>query len=255
MRGWIAVPAVAVALAALPLFAQHGGGHFSGGGHGGFSGHAGGGSHSGGFGGMRSNPGFSSRSFSPSRPAFSRPTFSRQPFVHSGAPHSSMRPRSVVVGPGFRRGFGNCFGCRRFGFGWPWAFNGFYDPFWWWNTDSSYDDDRAREYALANDMNQQSLEEQSARQGDQDSYAGYSSAPSAAPDPAPEPPLPATVLVFKDQSKREISNYAIVGTTLWNFNGPRNERIPLSDLDLEATAEANEQRGVEFRLPVSARGQ
>ncbi len=29
---------------------------------------------------------------------------------------------------------------------------------------------------------------------------------------------PATVLVFRDEHKQEIHNYAIVGETLWNFS-------------------------------------
>lgn len=67
--------------------------------------------------------------------------------------------------------------------------------------------------------------------------------------------IPPTVLVFHDQHKQEVQNYAIVGQTLWNFSGQRTQKIPLSDLDLIATAEANEARGGEFRLPQPSEGQ
>jgi len=103
-------------------------------------------------------------------------------------------------------------------------------------------------------MNEESLEEQSMRQpGDQDIYARF--APTQASEGAPSDPGPATVLVFRDQRTQETRNYAIVGQTLWDFEARGSKRIPLTDLDLEATAEANEARGLEFRLPVAPQGQ
>ena len=103
-------------------------------------------------------------------------------------------------------------------------------------------------------MNEQSLEEQRQReQGDQDVYVRL----------APPPPrekerteaVAATVLVFRDQHKQEVQNYAIVGPTLWNFAAEHTEKIPLSDLDLPATTKANDERGVDFRLPGAPEGQ
>ena len=63
------------------------------------------------------------------------------------------------------------------------------------------------------------------------------------------------MLVFRDQHREEIQNYAIVGQTLWNFAPKHTEKIPLSDLDLPATAKANEDRGVTFRVPESSEAQ
>jgi hypothetical protein len=240
MRGWIVIPALAVALGVVPASGQRGAGHPSGG-HGGFA-SRGGGSH---FGGMRPGSGPSSRGFAPSRP---HQSYSRQP---------SFGGLRGFNGPRFRnRGFGNCFGCRRRGYGYPFGYAGFYDPYWWWDSGSSYDDDRAREIDMANQMNRESLEEQSAReQGDQDLYARFAPRQSQDAAPAQTDPGPATVLVFRDQHKQEIRNYAIVGQTLWNFASPRTLRIPLADLDLEATAQANEDRGLNFHLPVFPAGQ
>jgi hypothetical protein len=79
-------------------------------------------------------------------------------------------------------------------------------------------------------------------------------------DPAPassNPPRKAdnvgeqqsTVLVFQDGHRLEISNYAIVGRDLFNFSGPGPRRINLADLDLKATQQANDDRGIEFDLP------
>lgn len=110
-------------------------------------------------------------------------------------------------------------------------------------------------------MNQQSLEEQRVlRQeeadGDQDSYAQSPRAPRAAQQEAnADPVLPDTVLIFRDQHKQEVKNYAIVGQTLWNFTGQRTEKIPLSDLDLPGTTKANDDRGLTFRVPAVGEAQ
>ena len=103
-------------------------------------------------------------------------------------------------------------------------------------------------------MNQQSLEEQSVRrQVDQDVYA--KSAPPPPRDKERMEAVPATVLIFRDQHKQEVQNYAIVGQTLWNFAPQHTQKIPLSDLDLPATTKANDERGVDFRLPGAREGQ
>jgi len=57
------------------------------------------------------------------------------------------------------------------------------------------------------------------------------------------------VLIFLDGHRLEIQNYALTGQTLWVFNERRSVRIPLSDLDLSATEQANRTRGPRFSLP------
>jgi len=94
-------------------------------------------------------------------------------------------------------------------------------------------------------MNAQSLEEQRMRrQQDQDLYARSDAPPQTRETQTPEAPGPPTVLVFRDQHKLEVQNYAIVGQTLWNFTGRRTQKIALAELDLAATAKANDERGV-----------
>jgi len=261
MRRLMAIAAFALLLA-VPLWAQHGGGgHGGGGGHAGFSG----GGHSGfgagrmggpamhSFSGVRSGSGFS-RGFSP----VARGGFSRGPFLHDGFHGRNGFGHRDRFGRGFRN---NCrgFGCRG---GFPWWGAGYYDPWlWdWWDSDSSYDQDYNNNLAIANQMDQQSLEQQrmwrqEQADGDQDAYAprNYSPQPTpAAQRPAADPPspiIPPTVLVFRDQHQQEIQNYAIVGQTLWIFNDQQAKKVPLSELDLEATAKLNDDRGVEFRAP------
>jgi hypothetical protein len=59
---------------------------------------------------------------------------------------------------------------------------------------------------------------------------------------------PSTVLIFRDGHQQEVANYAIAGRKLIVV-GEKTEKIQLSDLDLNATAKANEDRGVDFKMP------
>ncbi len=105
-------------------------------------------------------------------------------------------------------------------------------------------------------MNALNLQEQNLREREewlrereeQDAYARQAQPRTEAP--APAKPQPATVLVFRDQHQQEITNYAISGSTLWVLNDHlAAKKIPLTDLDLTATAKANDERGIEFQVP------
>lgn len=79
---------------------------------------------------------------------------------------------------------------------------------------------------------------------------------SAIEQPQPSPPTPGnasedeprTLLIFKDGHQVEVSNYAIMGSTLYLFAGD-HRKISLADLDIDATRKANDDRGIEFRVP------
>jgi hypothetical protein len=60
---------------------------------------------------------------------------------------------------------------------------------------------------------------------------------------------PATVLVYKDGHKAEVKNYAILGDTLFEFDGNLSHKVLLAALDLAATQRANDERGVDFHIP------
>jgi hypothetical protein len=75
----------------------------------------------------------------------------------------------------------------------------------------------------------------------------------SAPLPLPElAKQPQTVLVFKDGHQASVDNYAIVGATLYDLSDGKRHKIALADLDLKATAQQNDDRGVDFELPVSS---
>jgi hypothetical protein len=71
-------------------------------------------------------------------------------------------------------------------------------------------------------------------------------APAATPSPEPAPPA---VLVYRDGRRAEVNNYAVVGQTLWIFSEQRARKVPLADLNLEATRTANAERGIDFAVP------
>ena len=256
MRRLIAVAAFVLALASVCVQAQRGGGHGFSGGHGGVASHGSMGGHAGGshaFSGMRTSPRFNGSTSGAFRPnsSFRQHSFNR-PGFNSGVRFRSFNAR-------------NCFGCRR-GFISPWGYGGYYDPYWWWDSGSSYDYEQEQQIGLANEMNQQNLAEQQMRHEqeqnqnqDQDVYArprssdrGYAGPPvPMRGDVQAQSFAPTTVLVFRDQHQQEVQNYAIVGDVLWAFS-PQRQKIQLDDLDIAATQKTNDERGVDFRIPNDA---
>jgi hypothetical protein len=82
--------------------------------------------------------------------------------------------------------------------------------------------------------------------------------PEAAPQPAaqaePEPVAdqPQTVLVFKDGHEVEVQNYAVVGSMLYDLTAGHRRKIALAELDLNATAKQNDDRGIDFQIPAGS---
>ncbi len=66
-----------------------------------------------------------------------------------------------------------------------------------------------------------------------------------APDVQPGEP---TVLVFRNGHHQEVTSYAIMGDAVYVFDQGRR-KIALSELDVPATVKANDDHGMEFRLP------
>ena len=251
MRRLILVAAFVFASGVVPALAQRGG-HGGLPGRGGFGGHvSGAASH----GGMRGGSSFHSprfrssgvpnRSFpnrGPRNLSFGRRGFSHDPFLRNrGFQRIRFDRFHDRDDSRFRFGFRNCFG---FNCGWGWGWPG------WWDSNSSYDQNQEDDLERANEMNLQSLEEQrQRRQEDPDSNVRSDPQPQPREDAQTDPPAPSTVLVFHDQHRQEIQNYAIVGTMLWVFAPPRTQKISLADLDIPATTKANDDRGLDFGAP------
>ena len=75
-------------------------------------------------------------------------------------------------------------------------------------------------------------------------------APAAESERAPAADQPETLLVFKDGHKLGVQNYAILGDTLYDMTPGHSRKVVLADLDLDATMKENDQRGIDFRLPL-----
>ncbi len=91
-----------------------------------------------------------------------------------------------------------------------------------------------------------------ARQDDSDSEA-YARPPAPTMQSTPIPdarPGEPTVLVYRDGHRQEITNYAIMGDTVYVFDKGR-KKIALADLDVQATIKANDDQGLEFKVPTS----
>jgi hypothetical protein len=279
------IAAFALLFASVSVAAQRGGGGHGGGGHAGFGGGGGFGGHMGGghaFSGARSGGfagrSYGARSFAPrsySRGYYGRNSaFGRGSFGRFGRNRSGIGLRIRSYPYGYNCWGGYCgYGYGYGGWGYPYLGGGV-DPYWWWDNDNGDSDsnssaDQAAPYGyddgLANQMQQQGVPMRPApdydSQGYGESYGGQNyharSVPPAAPPQQQEhaQAAPPTVLIFRDQHQEQVQNYAIVGQTLWNFSAGHTQKIPLSDLDIPATQKANEDQGIEFRLPASSEGQ
>jgi hypothetical protein len=65
-------------------------------------------------------------------------------------------------------------------------------------------------------------------------------------------PIEPTVLIFHDGHSQEVTNYAIMGQTVYVLDD-HTQKIPLANLDVAATVKANDDRGLEFKVPAAQR--
>lgn len=245
MRRLLLIIGIAVAMLAVPVFAQM---------HGGRSGS------------------FARPSFAPHGSSFAGRGFGSNHFgPRFGAGfgsrfHGGFRPRF-----GFRGGFPGRFHSR-FGssfafygaFGYP--FYGFYASYGypWYGayaypvysypaysypvaeSSSRYDSDLDYSYQQKRNMEElDRLEDRVTRLEDQRAAANVPRPPQYEAQVKSASPI---VLIFRDKHSQEAENYAIVGQTIWLFNEKRATRVPLSEIDTAATERANQDRGIDLHL-------
>jgi len=257
MRRAILLAFLLLALAILPATAQRGGGARGGGG------------------GARAVGGGRPMAGPARSPGFApRPAFGARPGGVAIRPNTPLSAGQFGnFGPNGFHHFGNGFNHGRFHnrfrnnvVVWPWWGWGWGG--WGWDSDSysnNYDNYLQQQAAYNQQLSlqgqlqymQQQLAELRHDQEVQRNYADNQAATQAAPTssaaPATSKPRdddPPTTLVFRDGKRMETQNYAIVGNTLWLMadNG-HMQKVPLSELDREATLKSNEDRGVDFRVP------
>ena len=97
------------------------------------------------------------------------------------------------------------------------------------------------------------VEQPGARYPSSDSTLAEATPLQVQPQPEQSAPREVTpnepsVLIFRDGHRQEVSNYAIMGQTVYVFD-KRTQKVAISDLDVPATVKANDDRGLEFKIP------
>jgi len=250
MRRWLCIAAFNLILLALPAWAQHGGGHASGGGSA-FHSSA---SHSSGF--TSHSSGFASHSFGSGISAGMAHT---NGYARAGS-RSFSRNAGSRVRIGDRHFGGRDFDRHRFR-GWQsfypyYAYYpyGFYDPYYSGYMGSEYQGEGDSAGADAGQYYAAPAREREGDglQRDVQTLSGKIDRLQADVEARNRPRTeqePMTALVFRDQHVEEVRNYAISGGTLWVLNEQAAKKIPLAQLDLDATARMNDNRGVDFQVP------
>ena len=107
--------------------------------------------------------------------------------------------------------------------------------------------------ALAQQIQQLAAEVQQMKNGSQQQQQAPTTsepAPSAAPER--RPPTPPVTLILRDGQQLSVENYAVMNQTFWNFSKRPVQKIPISNIDLAASAKATEANGGEFPQILSA---
>jgi hypothetical protein len=129
-----------------------------------------------------------------------------------------------------------------------------YYPYYGWYSDSGYtnENDGQDQDAYAESYNPVPYRKDDGLQHDVQALSGKIDRLQADVEARnrPKPDMePATALVFRDRHVEEVRNYAISGGTLWVLNDQAAKKIPLAQLDLDATVKMNDDRGVDFQVP------
>jgi hypothetical protein len=64
-----------------------------------------------------------------------------------------------------------------------------------------------------------------------------------------EPPREPAIFIFKDGSRKELGNFAIMAGTLYDLSDNKVHKIALNTIDRDATLAANAEAGREINLP------
>jgi hypothetical protein len=162
-------------------------------------------------------------------------------------PPYGIYPNRSAYGHGRRNGYGS------YGYG-----GGYIAPYYYPIFDDSSYDSGGGPYVYSGPPAEQTLhivvDVPPARRGADsadDDYVARSAPPQ--PPPSDAAPVEPTVLVFRDGHRQQVTNYAIMGQTVYVFDN-RTQKIALGDLDVPATIKLNDDHGVEFQLPKAKQG-
>lgn len=80
----------------------------------------------------------------------------------------------------------------------------------------------------------------------------YHFASAAAPSPSPITSKPLTVIFKGNRAPEKMHNFMVTSTALTNLDGEHFEKIPLDQIDVAATQQANRSSGIDFEVPVQS---
>ena len=91
-------------------------------------------------------------------------------------------------------------------------------------------------------------EQQASQQAPAAPSAAIPGQPLTRPESHAQQTFPVTIFVYRDGHEMEARDYAIFGEMLWVFDGQTARKFPLSDFNIPASRQVNEEHGVEFPL-------
>ncbi len=129
----------------------------------------------------------------------------------------------------------------------------------WLDTGAPYGDDYGPDYPpddsgqQASMMAETALGQQLARLSAQidelrnnQQNAQVPQAPQAAAEEPPSRPTPPITLVLRSGEQVQVRNYAVMNQTFWDFTRRPAKQIPISQIDVQASAKATEASGGDF---------
>ncbi len=164
---------------------------------------------------------------------------------------------------GFGTDFGTGFGSA-FGSGFPAWGGGYGTPYYF--DQASYDQDESTQAQSADrqrmldevnferrramELERQYAELQAAQETSEQATQQQATQNAPSQSASGARPMPA-ILVFRDGRQMQVENYVITPNRLFSLGPDERRTIQLSELDLEATIKANQDRGVSFSVPKS----
>jgi hypothetical protein len=140
-------------------------------------------------------------------------------------------------------------------YSWPYAWPYYASSYWpWWpyfgdwDSTDNYASDSTN--APAQQQDQYSAPEQEQQDPGRPAYESRAYQSASAASAMPEP---AVTIIYKDGHSQEINNYALTRTTLLmldNASAGVTPQVPLDQINLSATEQANRAQGVNFSVPV-----
>ena len=169
-------------------------------------------------------------------------------------PRRHLRFNPFFANACFNNPFFDPFLCRRFFLRTPvFVSQAFYVPYpiqYPIYADQPYAADQ-QAYAAAQQQENQLIQKVDRLADEVESFREQQALTMKSPEPQAQREQPSEnqatkILVFRDGHRTEIKNYALIGKTLWVLTEQRARRIPVSELDMDASKQLNDDHGIAF---------